>query len=107
MGASDPFATYRARYGGQLVERALDRLSAGEVSSTSYGWRVTSRPDLGDDPRYRAYWPKRSDRSRSGWRCRCWHGRSNRMCSHILAVVLIRAGLASRAVSHVDEGEAS
>jgi hypothetical protein len=79
----------RQKYGDMLVERALAR----EVSRTRFGWRVAY--DVALDGEYerefgggRSYWPKCVD---GGWFCRCWWGRSSRMCSHVLAVKLAKA----------------
>lgn len=83
-------ADARAEYGDALVDRALAR----RASYTQYGWRVAYDPLLdGDyedrvtDGHPRAYWPKQSWDGRR-WFCRCRHGRSRRMCSHVLAVKL-------------------
>jgi hypothetical protein len=82
-------ADARECYGDELTERALSR----SLSLTQYGWRVAY--DVAMDGKYemkvsdgkpRAYWPK-SDGS-GGWWCRCRWGRTGRMCSHVLAVIL-------------------
>jgi hypothetical protein len=78
----------RHRHGDDLVDRAVRRIDDGAVSDTAYGWRVSADEELGDDPTRNAYWPKESDRTDSGWWCRCRWGRSNRMCSHVIAVIL-------------------
>lgn len=78
----------RTKYGDELVDRALKRITDHGVSETSYGWRVSADEELGDDITRNAYWPKESDRTPFGWWCRCRWGRSHRMCSHVLAVRL-------------------
>ena len=83
-------AEARILYGDELVDRAVKR----ETMLTGYGWRVSYNKEL--DGEYEArrrssnpprnYWPK--DRGNGTFRCRCRFGRSGRMCSHVLSILL-------------------
>jgi hypothetical protein len=66
-----------------LIERAVDRLTHGDITDTQYGIRVALRPDLGDNRESAgAYWPQ----GKRG--CLCFAQKKDRECSHELAARL-------------------
>lgn len=83
----------RKAFGDDLTDRAMAR----EVRHTQYGWRVAYDQAIDGDyeanlaksqgSKERAYWPRLKGYK---WRCRCRHGRTGKMCSHVLAVFLER-----------------
>lgn len=86
----------RGTYSDSLVDKALDRLAAGDVfEHREYGWGVKCRDEFGDDrAEAECYWPhfqvgEYSDR----WVCKCryYTQGGELMCSHILAVCIFQA----------------
>jgi hypothetical protein len=86
------------------LERAVERLAAGDVSDTQYGVRVALRSGWDHRAKAKAYWPRQNGS------CRCRANIQTAFCSHVLAAFIFRgedcATVAARRIEAYPDEEA-